>query len=115
MLHEMKLNRVPFLMIESGEKIYELRLWDEKRQMISVGDEIVFTMSDDPARKLTVEVLGLHRFDSFEDLYRSLPLSLCGYREDELVTASPSDMELYYSKESQSRYGVVAIEVKVIG
>ena len=114
MTHEMKLNRSPFLMIESGEKIYELRLLDEKRQRISVGDTIVFTMADDPTRKMTVGVVGLHRFDSFEKLYAALPLDKCGYRADELATASPSDMEAYYSKEEQNRYGVVAIEVKVV-
>ena len=114
MIHGMKLNKVPFLMIECGEKIYELRLWDEKRQLLSVGDKIVFTMADDAARKMTVDVVALHRFASFDELYRALPLDLCGYRKDELESASPFDMEAYYSKETQSQYGVVAIEVKVL-
>ena len=114
MIHGMKLNKAPFLMIECGEKIYELRLWDEKRQLLSVGDKIVFTMADDAARKMTVDVVALHRFASFDELYRALPLDLCGYRKDELESASPFDMEAYYSKETQSQYGVVAIEVKVL-
>ena len=114
MTHEMKLNRSPFLMIESGEKIYELRLFDEKRQRISVGDTIVFTMADDPTRKMAVGVVGLHRFDSFEKLNAALPLDKCGYRADEVEKASYTDMEAYYSKEEQNRYGVVAIEVKLI-
>ena len=114
MTHEMKLNRSPFLLIERGEKIFELRLLDEKRQRISVGDTIVFTMADDPTRKMTVEVVGLHRFDSFEKLYAALPLELCGYRADEVEKASYTDMEAYYSKEEQNRYGVVAIEIRVV-
>ena len=61
-----------------------------------------------------VSAVGLHRFSSFDALYRALPLDRCGYREDELATASPADMEAYYSKEMQSKYGVVAIEVRAV-
>ncbi len=114
MIHEMKLNETPFLFIESGRKRYELRLWDEKRQKLSAGDTVVFTMAGDAGRRLTAEVIALHRFSSFDELYRALPLTECGYREDELVSASPRDMEAYYSPDEQRRYGVVAIEVKVI-
>ena len=114
MVHEMKLHDEPFLMIERGEKIFELRLWDEKRKKLSVGDTIVFTMSRDASRSMTVEVVGLHRFASFDALYEALPLDKCGYRADEIETASPSDMEAYYSKEEQRQNGVVAIEVRVV-
>ena len=114
MRHEMKLHKRPFEMIESGAKRYELRLFDEKRQRISVGDTIVFRMSDDSQRILLVTVTGLHCFPDFASLYEALPLSECGYCEKELSTASPHDMEAYYSPEEQALYGVVAIEVKVI-
>ena len=39
----MKLNPAPFEMIKSGQKTIELRLYDEKRQLVNIGDEIVFT------------------------------------------------------------------------
>ena len=42
MLHCMKLNRDPFEKIKSGSKTIEMRLFDEKRQRISVGDFIEF-------------------------------------------------------------------------
>ena len=42
-VHNMKLNPYPFEMIKSGQKTIELRLLDEKRQLIKVGDTIVFT------------------------------------------------------------------------
>ena len=35
-----------------------------------------------------------------------------GYSEDE--EAKPEDMELYYSKEEQEKYGVVGIEIQLI-
>ncbi len=110
----MNLHDAPFDMIKGGRKIYELRLYDEKRRNISVGDEIVFTRSrggDDSMRCL---VVGLHLFDSFTQLYAALPLLQCGYTEEDIDTADPSDMDIYYSKEKQAAYGVVAIEIRVI-
>ena len=38
-------------------------------------------------------------------------LSLVGYKEDEI--SDPSDMNEYYSKEDEERYGVVGIELKL--
>ena len=114
MTHEMKLHAQPFEMIKRGEKTIELRLLDEKRQRIRVGDLLVFICSDDKAQTLTAEVVALHPFPSFEALYQELPLDKCGYRADELATASPADMDRYYSPEKQQRYGVVGIELKVL-
>ena len=114
MTHDMNLHDGPYDMIACGKKIYELRLYDEKRRNISVGDEIVFTRSrggDDSMRCL---VVGLHLYDSFATLYASLPLLQCGYTEEDISTADPSDMDIYYSKERQAAYGVVAIEIKLI-
>ena len=50
MKHTMKLRPNPFRMILCGEKTYELRLYDEKRQCIKIGDKIVFvnTKTDEP-------------------------------------------------------------------
>ena len=50
MLHQMNLHPAPFSLVESGLKTIELRLYDEKRRQIAVGDTILFTCTDDPAR-----------------------------------------------------------------
>ena len=109
-VHNMKLHASPFEMIRSGEKTIELRLFDEKRQQIEVGDTIVFT-SNATGETLSKTVAKLHRFDSFDDLYRSLPLLKCGYTAEDIASAHPSDMEQYYSAEEQKKYGVVGIEL----
>ena len=106
----MKLNPEPFEMIKSGRKTFELRLYDEKRQKIKPGDNIVFTETV-TGEKLCVKVKKLHCFNSFEELYKSLPLLKCGYTEDTVSDATPSDMEKYYSAEEQKKYGVVGIEI----
>ena len=109
--HTMKLKPSPFEKIKSGRKTVELRLYDEKRQRISVGDTIRFVNTECESDCVTVVVERLHLFDSFEQLYCTLPLTKCGYSEQEMSTASPNDMEQYYSAEEQSRYGVVGIEI----
>ena len=108
--HEMKLHASPFEMIKRGEKTIELRLYDEKRQKIKAGDIIIFTNTS-TGEALRASVKKLHRFDNFEELYRSLPLLQCGYTTEDVESAQPSDMEQYYSREEQEKYGVVGIEL----
>lgn len=110
MTHNMKLNDRPFEMIKNGEKTVELRLYDEKRSKIKVGDCICFKSKKD---ELTATVKAVHIFKSFEELYAALPLDKCGYTADELATASPDDMLEYYTKEQIEKYGVVGIEIEI--
>ena len=109
-VHRMNLNPAPFEMIKSGKKTIELRLWDEKRQKIGIGDSILFTNTA-TGETLSKTVVKLHRFRNFQQLYRSLPLLQCGYTEADIHTASPDDMAQYYSLAQQSRCGVVGIEL----
>ena len=114
MIYQMNLQTIPFEMIASGIKTIELRLYDEKRRLIQVGDEIEFTHAKDLSRKLRCRVMAMHVFTSFAELYQHLPLMKCGYTEENITTASPSDMNLYYTKEQQLQYGVVGIELQLI-
>lgn len=109
-LHKMMLRPSPFEMIKSGEKTIELRLFDEKRQKIKTGDTIVFENTS-TGETLTATVVKLHLFDSFDALYKVLPLLKCGYTAEDIDKAKPSDMEAYYSPEKQKQYGVVGIEL----
>lgn len=108
MTHYMNLCSEPFNSIKDKEKIYELRLFDPKRQKVKVGDIIIFTNLDNK-ETLSVKVVGLHKFSSFEELYNNLPLDKCGYNESNINKATPKDMEKYYPTEKQSQYGVVGI------
>ena len=110
MTHYMNLHAHPFELIASGRKTIELRLYDEKRRQIQMGDTIVFTCGE---QSLTAMVVDLHRFPDFAALYQALPLDRCGYLPEELATAAPADMDVYYSAEKQARYGVVGIEIQL--
>ncbi len=111
--HDMKLDPEPFVMMASGRKKYELRLNDEKRRKIAIGDEILFTNNANRQTILT-RVLGKEIFSDFEALYRSLPLLECGYTEETLPAASPKDMETYYSRAEQQKFGVVGIRLELL-
>ena len=113
MTHYMNLCSEPFNSIKNKEKIYELRLLDSKRQKLKVGDTITFTNLDNK-ETLSVKVVGLHKFSSFEELYNNLPLDKCGYNKSNISKSNPKDMEKYYPKEKQSQYGVVGIEISLL-
>jgi ASC-1-like (ASCH) protein len=105
------LNEEPYNLIESGTKTIELRLYDEKRQKIKVGDTIEF-INRVTEEKIYTKVKALHLYDSFTELYKHFDKVSLGYRIDE--EANPSDMEKYYPLEEQEKYGVVGIELEKV-
>lgn len=111
--HDMSLREAPFRAVADGTKVIEMRLLDEKRRRIRIGDRIRFTLSDG-TESVTVLVVGLHTFPSFEALYASLIPVVgavgLGYAEGE--TADPADMLDYYAPDAVERYGVIGIEIK---
>lgn len=111
MKYEMKLQDNPFCKIKNGTKTIEMRLNDEKRQQLKVGDTIEFT-NRTTSEKILVKIVALHHFKNFEELYKNFNKITLGYEENEI--ASPLDMEKYYKKEEQELYGVLGIEIQKI-
>ena len=111
MKHYMNLVPSAYAKIEAETKTIELRLNDEKRRQISVGDEIVFTNLENN-NQIQVKVVDLHRFPSFAELYKNLPLTKCGYAEGE--SAHSDDMLAYYPRERELQYGVLGIEIELM-
>ncbi len=100
-----------FRKIKEGTKTIEVRLNDEKRRELKVGDIITFdNRSSD--EKLEARVTNLYVYKNFEELYKHHDKISLVYNEDEI--ASPSDMRMFYSFEDTIKYGVVAIEIEVI-
>ena len=112
MTHHMKLAKTPFYAVVSGYKTIELRLNDKKRQALNVGDFIEFTCVSDSGMTVSKEIRALHRFSSFEKLYKNLPLLSCGYTPFTFPYANAEDMNKYYPPEEQAEYGVVGIELE---
>ena len=111
MRHEMKLNNSPFVSIKNKTKTIELRLNDDKRKKIKKDDIVEFT-NRDTNEKMLVIVEDLFMYPSFEELYKHFDKVSLGYKENE--DANYKDMEEYYSKENQKKYGVLGIKIKKV-
>ena len=107
--HEMSLKESPFYQIKNGEKRVELRLLDEKRRKIRVGDRIVFSHADHVDEKISTLVLGLHAYPNFDGVSTDFFRSEMGFadRTERVVDI----MREYYSDEDVRKYGVLAIRL----
>ncbi len=111
MKHKMNLNNVPFNSIKEGTKTIELRLNDEKRQLLKENDLIEFT-NITTLETIIVKIEALYKYSNFDELYKHFDKISMGYDKDDI--ANPKDMEQYYSKEEQEKYGVVGIKIRLI-
>ena len=110
MTHKLMLNDAPYQAIASGRKRIEMRLYDEKRALIQVGDEIEFE-NRESHKTLSCIVEQLTRYRDFAALYAAFDKTELGYRANE--RANPNDMYQYYSPEQIQKYGVLAIRIKL--
>ena len=107
MEHIMHLHNDPFVAIAEGRKSIEVRLNDEKRRSMNIGDEVTF-INRKTDEKIKCKITNLYTYDNFEELYKHHDKLSLGYNEDDI--ASPADMNIYYPMENQMKNGVVAIE-----
>lgn len=107
--HSLQLATIPFEAIKNNKKVIESRLFDEKRRLINLGDSIEFVNRVNPENKITVEVIGLLRFKSFEELFTNNNPSLFG---GESVDWLLNQIHEYYSPEQEKQYGVLGILFK---
>lgn len=110
MMHFLKLNPEPFESIKSKEKTVEMRLYDDKRRLITPGDKITFT-NINTQEQLICSVLKVNVFKNFSQLYSAYDKKAIGYKEWE--DAKPEDMMQYYPLAKMQSNGVCAIEIKV--
>lgn len=100
-----------FDFIKNGTKRIELRLFDEKRQQLQLGDTIEFITSENETLK--TKVIGLLRYNSFANLCNDVDISL-------LADASMTKKELidtlnqFYILEQQVKFGVVGIRLQLL-
>ena len=108
----MSLYAGPYEAIRAGRKRFEIRLYDEKRRRIAVGDTIAFTRLPDGAGPLIVEVVGLQPYPSFERMYEAIPLAAIdceGWSMDELLSSTYK----IYTREQEAQHGALAMEIRL--
>lgn len=114
MEHILKLQPKYFDFIKNGTKRIELRLYDEKRQKISIGDTIIFQKEPDLEITMKVKVVGLLRYNTFEELFKDFSIELMADKsmtKRELLDV----LEKFYTPEKQKQYGVLGIRIEKIG
>jgi ASC-1-like (ASCH) protein len=109
----MKLHGEPFDRIKDGDKTLEMRLYEDKRRHLELGDMIEFLKLPDLTEKVTVEVIALLRYKSFADLIEDMPAAYLGYEESEKDYLKANVYE-YYTKEEEEKYGVLGIRMRLI-
>jgi ASC-1-like (ASCH) protein len=107
---DMHLEKLPFEAIEAGQKDIELRVLDEKRALLRLGDEIIFTMRGDASRRLRAYVVGLLYYPTFAQLLEDISLTHFRQRDKEELLRS---LMKRYSTDQERKYGVVGIKLKI--
>ena len=109
----MKLQPEYYNFILNGTKRIEIRLYDEKRQGIKLGDTIKFLKEPELSETFNAKVIGLLRYNSFEDMFKDFDISIFAdesMTKEELIKV----LEQFYTKEKQEQYGVLGIRIELI-
>jgi ASC-1-like (ASCH) protein len=113
MKHSMRLYEKPFKSIQEGKKIVEVRLNDEKRQKLQIGDMIEFVKIPKTGEMLKVEVIELCRYDTFEEMYQAIPFDLFDCKGSTMEEMINETFEIY-TKEQEKQWGTLAIKIGVL-
>ncbi|MDE6656288.1 MAG: ASCH domain-containing protein [Anaeroplasmataceae bacterium] len=117
----MHLSEEMFLAMKEGIKTIEVRLFDEKRKLIDIGDFIEFHNKDNDANiKMRVADIRIeHTFkEVFErriDLWNTslyyTPEQL-GFSKETSIDTLIKEMYKWYTKEQEEKYGVIAFTLE---
>lgn len=113
MKYIMKLNPKYFEYMKNGTKRIEIRLNDEKRKNIKIGDEIVFQKEPELKDEVSTQIVNLIIKRNFKELIESLDISEYSDKS-ESEEKFLNDLYKFYTKEQEEKYGVVGIQIKNI-
>ncbi len=113
MIYEMKLQPEYYNYILNGTKRMEIRLNDEKRKLIKVGDTIKFLKEPDLNESFKAKVVELLYYNNFDELFDDYDISILA---DKSMTKEELKkiLEKFYTKEKQAKYGVIGIRIEVL-
>lgn len=111
MKHIMKLQPESFSKIKNGSKTIELRLFDEKRKVIDIGDIIEFQKEPDKTEIVETEVVALLRYPYFKDLIGDFPIEYFGDNNKEILIEK---VHQFYSEDEERKCGVLGIKIQLI-
>lgn len=113
MTHEIKIQPVYYEKIKAREKIYEVRLFDEKRKLYKIGDTLVIKKKPLLKEFITCTIVDIIHFNSFYKMAQCLPPTQVGFGNN----STPKDIEdvyhCFYTKDKEQQLGVIAIKLKL--
>ena len=113
MEHKLKLQPKYYNFILNGTKRIEIRLFDEKRKQIKIGDTIKFLKEPKLNESFNAKVVGLLRYNSFSDMFKDFDIYILAdisMTTEDLI----KELEQFYTKEKQDKYGVLGIRIELI-
>ena len=107
----MELQNAYYNFILKGTKRIELRLYDEKRQKIKLGDIITVTNAQ-TNEEFEVKVVGLLHYETFDELFKDYDIEMLA---DKSMTKEElkNELEKFYPIEKQKQYSVLGIRVEL--
>lgn len=111
-MYEMKLNDNAFQNIKNGIKKFELRLYDERRKDINIGDTITFRNLNNLEDTITVKVLALLRYPTFADFFKDIDYKQCGTANS--LEEKLERVHTFYTVEQEEKYGILAIKIELL-
>lgn len=102
MVHQMALYEEYFKAFKERKKTVEVRLYDEKRRKIKVGDTIKFIQVPERNETLQVIVTELKSYETFQAMYEDIPFKdfdCEGWTMEEMMDGT---YEIYTSEQEKN-------------
>ncbi len=112
MKYIMKLNPKYFEYIKNGTKRVEIRLNDEKRRNMKIGDEIIFQKEPELKEEISTKIVRLIVKQTFKELIEQLDISEYSDKT-ESKEIFLKDLYRFYTKEQEERFGIVGIQIEI--
>ena len=107
----MELQNAYYNYMLKGTKRIELRLYDEKRKNIKIGDIITITNAQ-TNEEFEVKVVGLLQYSSFKEMVNDFDIEILADKsmtKEELM----NELEKFYPIEKQKQYNVLGIRIEL--
>lgn len=121
----MHLAAEPFEKVKAGTKTVEIRLFDDKRNEVDIGDYIEFIKSGDENERVIRRVADVEIWQSFENAFsracyeNKKRVECLRYTPEQLGSPAGSDLKSlvggmykYYNKAEERKHGVIAFTLE---
>lgn len=111
MIHKMGLFGEYFQSIIEGKKKVEVRLNDESRRVINVGDTIEFIKVPEQDQSIIVQVTEIRKYSTFKEMYANIPFEdfdCEGWTMQEMINGTYE----IYTPEQEKQWGALAITIQ---